>query len=222
MCLIAVDCGALPLVQHGHAVTNGTVFQSVANYTCDNGYNLVGIQSRTCESNATWSGNEPVCKGIRLWMIHSLFLRNHLGLFFNNLAVDCGNLSGVVNGMVETVATIFGSVANYSCDNGYELVGPSTRTCQANGSWSDIDPLCKGKIEKNYAIVRTMIICLAVDCGNVDPPSYGDVHAPETTFQAVATYSCISGYNLVGDSKRTCQANESWSGKFPKCNRELQ
>ena len=67
-----------------------------------------------------------------------------------------------------------------------------------------------------------MIICLAVDCGNVDQPSFGDVNAPETTFQAIATYSCISGYSLVGDSKRTCQANGSWSGQIPKCNRELQ
>ena len=56
--------------------------------------------------------------------------------------------------MVETVATTFGSVANYSCDNGYELVGPSTRMCQANGSWSDTAPSCKGKIEKDYINLR--------------------------------------------------------------------
>ena len=56
--------------------------------------------------------------------------------------------------MVETVATTFESVANYSCDNGYELVGPSIRMCQANGSWSDVDPLCKGMIEKNYTDSR--------------------------------------------------------------------
>ena len=66
---------------------------------------------------------------------------------FDNLAVDCGDLSAVVNGVIETVATTFASVANYSCDNGYELIGPLTRMCQANGSWSDMDPLCKGKFE---------------------------------------------------------------------------
>ena len=62
--ILAVDCGVLPKVQHGTTVTNDTVFQSVAHYFCDNGYNLVGVQSRSCESNATWSGNEPVCKGM--------------------------------------------------------------------------------------------------------------------------------------------------------------
>ena len=125
--------------------------------------------------------------------------------------------------MVKTVATMFGSVANYSCNNGYEIVGPSTRICQANGSWSDTDPLCKGKVEKldQFYSCDNIVIYLAVDCGNVDPPSNGDVNAPETTFQAVATYSCVSGYSLVGDSIQTCQANGGWSGQIPQCNREI-
>ena len=141
----------------------------------------------------------------------------------NNLAVDCGSLSVVVNGMVKTVATTFGSVANYSCNNGYEIVGPSTRICQANGSWSDTDPLCKGKVEKldQFYSCDNIVIYSAVDCGNVDPPSNGNVNAPETTFQAVATYSCVSGYSLVGDSIQTCQANGGWSGQIPQCNREI-
>ena len=49
-------------MQHGHTVINGTVFQSVANYFCDNGYYLEGNMNRVCESNATWSGDEPLCK----------------------------------------------------------------------------------------------------------------------------------------------------------------
>ena len=62
--IAAVNCGALPPVRHGRTVTNGTMFQSVANYTCDNGYNLVGVQRRMCENNAVWSGVEPECKGM--------------------------------------------------------------------------------------------------------------------------------------------------------------
>ena len=71
--IAAVNCGALPPVRHGRRVTNGTMFQSVANYTCDNGYNLVGVQSRTCESSAIWSGNEPMCEGTTV--NNTLFLR---------------------------------------------------------------------------------------------------------------------------------------------------
>ena len=61
--LIAVDCRALPEVQNGRTETSGTVFQSVASYFCDSGYYIDGPMNRTCESNATWSGDEPVCKG---------------------------------------------------------------------------------------------------------------------------------------------------------------
>ena len=51
-------------------MTNGTIFQSMASYSCDNGYNLVGVQRRTCESNAMWSGAEPECKGIVTFICH--------------------------------------------------------------------------------------------------------------------------------------------------------
>ena len=38
-----------------------------------------------------------------------------------------------------------------------------------------------------------------------------------TTFEQTATYSCNSGYNLVGSMTRTCQANGVWSGSQPTC-----
>lgn len=42
-----------------------------------------------------------------------------------------------------------GTVANYACDNGYELLGPPRRLCQANGTWSPVGiPFC-GKFSSN-------------------------------------------------------------------------
>ena len=58
--------------------------------------------------------------------------------------VDCGSLSNPDNGMVSVTMTTLGSAATYSCNNGYSLIGPAMRTCQANGSWSDTDPTCEG------------------------------------------------------------------------------
>ena len=47
----------------------------------------------------------------------------------------------------------------------------------------------------------------AVNCGNLTDPANGQVnHTSGTTFRENATYSCNTGYNLVGDSTRTCQA----------------
>ncbi len=36
----------------------------------------------------------------------------------------------------------------------------------------------------------------------------------------MATYSCDTGYNLVGNTMRTCQANETWTGSDPTCESE--
>lgn len=36
-----------------------------------------------------------------------------------------------------------GTVASYTCDNGYELLGPSRRVCQQNGTWTPLGiPFC--------------------------------------------------------------------------------
>jgi len=58
----------------------------------------------------------------------------------------------------------------------------------------------------------------AVDCGPLTDPANGQVSHPDgTTFGQTATYSCNTGYNLVGDSTRTCQATGNWSGNAPIC-----
>ena len=38
-----------------------------------------------------------------------------------------------------------GSVATYSCHDGYLLAGDSTRVCLDDGSWSGIDSTCTGE-----------------------------------------------------------------------------
>ena len=58
----------------------------------------------------------------------------------------------------------------------------------------------------------------AVNCGNLTDPANGQVnHTSGTTFRENATYSCNTGYNLVGDSIHTCQAAGNWSGSAPTC-----
>ena len=49
------------------------------------------------------------------------------------------------NGQVDhTAGTLLGQNATYSCNTGYNLVGDSTRTCQAEGDWSGSAPTCQG------------------------------------------------------------------------------
>ena len=56
--------------------------------------------------------------------------------------VDCGNVTDPDKGNVTYVATTYNETANYLCDTGYNIFGISTRTCQANGNWTDDAPSC--------------------------------------------------------------------------------
>ena len=62
-----------------------------------------------------------------------------------SLVINCGNLQNPLFGKVVLTGTTFGSSATYSCQRGYILVGWSTRTCQDNGQWSGVAPVCRSK-----------------------------------------------------------------------------
>ena len=63
-----------------------------------------------------------------------------------------------------------------------------------------------------------MMSLTAVDCGALTNPDNGQVsHTAGTTFRQTATYSCNSGYNMVGGNLRSCQATGMWSGRMPTC-----
>ena len=74
------------------------------------------------------------------------------------LTVDCGTLTDPVNGQVNhTAGTTVGQTATYSCNTGYNLVGNSTRPCQATGNWSESAPTCQGIVLKPDV---TLFICV--------------------------------------------------------------
>ena len=67
-------------------------------------------------------------------------------------------------------------------------------------------------------VLDVFLLSTAVDCGNLTDPANGQVSQPAgTTFRQTATYSCNTGYNLVEDSTRMCQATGEWSGSAPTC-----
>ena len=74
-------------------------------------------------------------------------------MFLFLTAVDCGSLPDPANGRVDhTAGTSFRQTATYSCNTGYDLVGDSTRTCQAAGNWSGSTPTCEGIYVINLAL----------------------------------------------------------------------
>ena len=69
-------------------------------------------------------------------------------------AVDCGTPPGIDNGSVQSSSTVFGGVANYTCDTGYRLAsGDSQRICMSNGEWSNEDIKCQTQPGIVYTLV---------------------------------------------------------------------
>ena len=63
-----------------------------------------------------------------------------------------------------------------------------------------------------------LYLLTVVNCGTLTDPANGQVsHTTGTVFGQRATYSCDTGYNLVGDSTRICRATGVWSGSAPTC-----
>ena len=51
-------------------------------------------------------------------------------------------LPNIASGSVRLTGVTPGSTVTYSCNDGYNLVGTSVRTCLANGDWNGSAPIC--------------------------------------------------------------------------------
>ena len=54
-------CADLSSPSNGNVSVTTYEVGGTATYICDGGFELLGMQDRTCLSNGTWSGLEPIC-----------------------------------------------------------------------------------------------------------------------------------------------------------------
>ena len=85
--------------------------------------------------------------------------------FFFVTAVQCTSLPAIANGNVAMVSLRVGSMAEYSCDPGFLLTGPQTRTCQSGGVWGGREPACTSEC------VHELSFC-GIDCVNCCTNNY--------------------------------------------------
>ncbi|XP_052804614.1 sushi, von Willebrand factor type A, EGF and pentraxin domain-containing protein 1-like [Mya arenaria] len=177
-CCLPSDCGVPLSITNGTVETpNGTTYGQEAVYTCNNGYDKFGSTQVLCTANGVWSELLPSCR-----------------------KTSCGSLSNPNKGIVRASETTFGEIATYICFQGYTLNGTVTRTCQANGSWSGLAPVCDIN-----------------DCGRLPSPTNGSVEFNATTFMSIARYRCDTGFTLQGFVVRICQQTSEWSDQPPSC-----
>ncbi|XP_066295931.1 sushi, von Willebrand factor type A, EGF and pentraxin domain-containing protein 1-like isoform X4 [Branchiostoma lanceolatum] len=105
------DCGKSKKVKNGARLGSGHSVE----YNCNEGYAMVaGDGERTCQLNGVWSGEDPVCK-----------------------KADCPQLPKR-EGRLRVLGSQLtaGSMVRFVCPPGFEIQGPATSTCRANGQWS--------------------------------------------------------------------------------------
>ena len=79
--LSTTGCVKPPPPEHGYLNDSyNRAAGDTIHYGCDMGYMLVGVNSRVCRDDTTWSGNEPLCLIGKRWN-KSLYLKgmSHFG-----------------------------------------------------------------------------------------------------------------------------------------------
>ncbi|XP_029630932.1 complement decay-accelerating factor isoform X9 [Salmo trutta] len=118
------DCGAPKEMPHLTYEFNkeGTLFGATARAICDKGYQVQGSSYRQCYATG-WSGRSR-CE-----------------------VVTCEEPIDIMNGMIsEKPAKQFpeyGDVIQYSCDEGYTLIGNKSIQCNEDGEYNSFLPECK-------------------------------------------------------------------------------
>jgi len=115
-------------------------YEDTCSFICNTGYELTDSDTRTCQSDGSWSGSETMCsrgeKGV--WIC--VFLKQ-------NLVVLCPSLTDPNNGTMTCLlgddgVPSYEDTCSFTCNTGYELTGMDTRTCQSDGSWSGSETMC--------------------------------------------------------------------------------
>ncbi|KAJ0004508.1 hypothetical protein NQD34_010722 [Periophthalmus magnuspinnatus] len=92
----------------------------------------------------------------------------------------------------------------YECYAGYELYGPSHRTCLASGKWSGPHPVCRRDSGDH--------------CPDPGIPPGGSRTGTLFGIGEKVTYTCNGNKMiLIGSEERVCQEDGHWSGIEPTC-----
>ncbi|XP_044158347.1 L-selectin-like [Bufo gargarizans] len=98
----------------------------------------------------------------------------------------------------------YNSVCNFSCEEGFQLTGARSLSCQNSGEWSESIPRCK-----------------AVSCSPLEDLSHGHINCSdeygEYRFKSICEFTCEVGFQLKGSNSLFCQSSGEWSEPTPQC-----
>ena len=153
------------------------MFQAKAVYTCDEGYQIVGIEKVVCQASGRWSGSQPQCRELTS-SPHSPY--------YCSSPPDIDNARH--NGTTEQTFYNLDTELSYQCFPGFRREGFDHAKCFfMNGSamWYGPD-----------------LICHPIECGPPEDILNGKRHGDCTTYRCEIHYECLAGFELVGKSER--------------------
>ncbi|KAJ7332409.1 hypothetical protein JRQ81_014589, partial [Phrynocephalus forsythii] len=194
----AARCPALHKPDNGHlncAHPHGNfAYGSNCNFSCNVGFQLVGMELLHCSALGNWTEQTPYCQG------HSSF--------FSFPAVQCPGLEVPDNGNANCSNPYepfaYSSSCIFSCNSGFELSGSKKLKCTEQGNWKGEMPTCE-----------------AIKCSTLRAPVNGQLNCshPFGTFRynSSCMFSCDTGFIRAGTEMLNCTAPGEWTDPAPFC-----
>lgn len=175
-----VRCTALEILDaHLRVLSLNNSFQGQASFLCPFGYALVGPESIQCGPDGKWTGYVPKCK-----------------------AISCPSPLPPLNGKVmDNGHYLVGNTVQYSCDEGFVLIGEPIIRCTESGLWSHAPPFCKKA------------------CRYPGDPKNGRITPVKFLYEVGdrILIQCEAGHINTGKQKLQCMSSGSWSDRMPTC-----
>ncbi|XP_069798398.1 zona pellucida sperm-binding protein 3 receptor-like isoform X3 [Narcine bancroftii] len=236
-------CGNPGEILNGWANYTSNEFGSKVTFHCEMGFILIGKNYRLCEASG-WSGQVPTCEhieckppiqpknseilsgfGFVLKYQESIIYQCKHGFgMIGSSVIECAEnsrfepdppickLTGcyqpkrVYHASIMKERPVYAreEIITYSCNRGYQLHGRNKIICLGNDEFDYEPPSCwKVKCMINWDF----------STGKIRP------HKMEYEYRDYLTFSCNTGYKLIGQTKSTCHADGNLHPAPPICRR---
>ncbi|CAH6789700.1 Cd46 [Phodopus roborovskii] len=189
---VKVECIKLqdPSFGHVHYIDGRVSWGSRAQFSCVEGYYLVGMSVLHCVlkgNDAYWNGPSPRCE--KIYCLPPPKIKNGTHTFPD---IDVFKYHDAVI---------------YTCDHNpgpdkFSLVGTSMLFCSGHNTWSSKPPECK-VVKCPFPLLQNGRQIAGFE--------------KRISYQATVTFECEEGFYMKGSDTVVCSANSTWEPSIPVC-----
>ncbi|XP_053549115.1 E-selectin-like [Bombina bombina] len=250
-CDKVINCYNLKTPDHGSMRCSGpfgeSLYNSSCEFSCDEGFELVGNNKLQCMGNSEWNGVVPQCTAVKCQAINNI----------DQGTVTCSLTNGDFT---------YKSSCHFNCPEGFALIGSESVQCTAQGEWTNEIPhceviQCERPVEPQYGLIscsnaednlpenatcnfscvkgfalvgspslhciapgqwtEEAPICKAVSCPDLTNPEQATMDCEDDfgrfKYNSNCSFQCNEGFVLIGTESLQCSSSGSWSAIVPEC-----